>query len=647
MEAHRATASVPRGFPLRIPHAVRAVATSTWFLGFGVFALTWGGGIVSLTTPSIDISFHAGLNIAAQEGFDYGSQMVFTYGPLGFLKSYLAFFDDTARLAALYGIALQLALALSLVWALRRNFPLVVAIGLALIAAAFARGDESAIGIRDDAAVVILALVWCVAALAREPSPLARRIVLYGAGPFAAIELLAKLNTGILVLILATITLAAIPERRLRNLVTLAASFSVTALVLWFAAGQGLDDIVPYVRGSIEVIAGYSTGARLDWQVRDYDYWLGPLLMVGVAVVAWLATAGVPWKRRAPILGMLAIVGYSAGKGGYVAHDYYHMAVFYTTVLGICLVLPLPPGRAIRWLAGAVAVAVIAGAYTTRVPGYPLANPIDNLSSGASTVARLIDGDRLEREIAAERADEVADYGLDARTLSLLEGRPVHVDPSEIAAAWAYDLDWHPLPVFQAYGAWSEPLDRRNAEALASATDGPERILRQNLDALGRYPGYESPAAMLAMLCNFEALHTTETWQVLGRVPDRCGEPRPVGSVEGAWGQPIAIPEAPPGTVLFARARGTTDSGLGALVSLLTRSEPRQVQFDGGKPWVFITGTAEDGLILRAPPEIDFPAPYALAPNPGTVTFSVLGTPPEGPITLDLYAMPVAPAGRP
>ena len=88
------------------------------------------------------------------------------------------------------------------------------------------------------------------------------------------------------------------------------------------------------------------------------------------------------------------------------------------------------------------------------------------------------------------------------------------VDPSEVTVAWANDLDWRPLPVFQPYMAWTEDLDRRNAETMAS-DDGPQRILRQNLNALGRYPAFESPAAMIAMLCTFEALRTTEEWQVL------------------------------------------------------------------------------------------------------------------------------------
>ncbi len=627
----------------RVPTALRAAASSTWFLGFCVFALTWGGGIVALTTPSLDISLHAGLNLAAQRGFDHGSDVIFTYGPLGFLKSYELFFADTARLAASYGIALHFALATSLVWALRRNFPLAVALALALVTAMFARGDESGVGVRADAAVVILALTWCVAALSRDAPPIAIRVVVYAGGPFAAIELLGKLNTGIIVGCMVGLTVLAIDERRWRNLGTVAAGFVFAAAALWFAAGQGIDDVGPYLSSSLDVISGYTSGARLDWEVRAYDYWLGPVLVATVGALTWIATRGMDAKRRGAIGAIFAVVAYTGAKGGYISHDPYHMAVFYTTLLGMCLVLVWPPGAAVRWLTVAAAAAMIAAAFTTRVPGYPLSNPVENLVSGADTVARLVDSGRLEQAISDARAGAIAAYGLDPRTLALLEGRPVHIDPSETAVVWAHDLDWRPLPVFQPYVAWNASLDQRNADAVASAASGPRRILRQNIDALGRFPGYESPAAMLAMLCNFRALHTTDQWQVLGRVANRCGEPRALASARATYGAPIAIPPTPRGTVVFGRVTGVEDDGLRALASTLAWPEIRQVRFDGGRAWNFVTGTAEDGLIFGAPPEIDFPEPFALAPNAAEVTFLLDGQAAGDEITVDFYAMPVRP----
>ena len=122
MEAKPGTLPLPRTTRSPTLATVLSVVSSTWALGGLVFVVTWGGGFAEALTPSIDHSMHAGLQMASAQGLDYGPQLIFTYGPLGFLKSYLAFVEGPARLAALYGIALHLALSISLVWAIRRNF---------------------------------------------------------------------------------------------------------------------------------------------------------------------------------------------------------------------------------------------------------------------------------------------------------------------------------------------------------------------------------------------------------------------------------------------------------------------------------------------------------------------------------------------
>jgi hypothetical protein len=113
----------------------------------------------------------------------------------------------------------------------------------------------------------------------------------------------------------------------------------------------------------------------------------------------------------------------------------------------------------------------------------------------------------------------------------------------EATIAWAYpELGWKPLPVFQAYSAYTHSLDRANADAL-SAADGPERILAAWFSIDNRNPGWESPAAMLAMTCRYEEIGVYGGWQVLGRVADRCGPERPLASVVAVVGKAVAVPD--------------------------------------------------------------------------------------------------------
>jgi len=616
--------------------------SSTWVLGLIVFILTWGGGTVPPYPWSLDVSTYAGLSIATQHGLDFGGDIVFTYGPLGFLKTGLVFYPWLARLAALYAILLHLCLSLTLVYAARRTFPLLVAVAAALVAAVLIRGDVAAEAVRADAAVVVLAFIWCVIALSSRSPAWPRRLVIIAGGPVAAIEILAKLNIGLIVLALVAVTALVLEEERRRNLTILACGFGATLAGLWFATGQGIGDIGPYVRGSVQIISSYSTGARLEYGTRDYDYVVGPAVVLIVAGLAWVSTRSLATGRRAAILAMLALVGLTSLKSGLISHEVFHMATFYATMLGAALAFELPARLGMR-VAGAAAVAVIAAAgFTTSFDGYPLTDPVENIRNGGSTVLDVVVPGRLEDEIADARASLVSAYGLDDESLALLRHQRVHVEPSEVTAAWAYELDWSPLPIYQSYVAsWQPSLDRRNAEAMAS-DDGPQRILRQSSNPLGRYPGFDSPEATIEMLCHFTPLRTTEAWQVLGRVPDRCGEARPIGSTAAAYGEPIPVPRAGPGEVVFARVHGVQVSGLERLRALLYRADGRRVAFDDGSNFVFVPGTAADGLLVRAPKRADFPGAYALAPESETITF-IDESGGGGEITVEFYAMPVRP----
>jgi hypothetical protein len=147
---------------------------------------------------------------------------------------------------------------------------------------------------------------------------------------------------------------------------------------------------------------------------------------------------------------------------------------------------------------------------------------------------------------------------------------------------------------------------------------------------------------MLAMLCNFEAVATTEQWQVLERLPDRCGEPRPLGSIEGTYGTPFEVPPAPQGNVVFAQVDGIEVTGLERLRAALVRSRGRQVTFENDdRLYTFIAATAGDGLLLRASLDIDYPEPFRLAPNEDEVTFLYEGGPADKPLTINFFAMPV------
>ena len=167
-----------------------------------------------------------------------------------------------------------------------------------------------------------------------------------------------------------------------------------------------------------------------------------------------------------------------------------------------------------------------------------------------------------------------------------------------------------------------------------------------------RYGPWEAPETSLAMLCNFEALTTTSRYQVLGRVPDRCGEPRPIGSVQAGYDEPIEVPRPSRGHVVVATVEGVGPSRAERLRAVVYRGLQRGVTFEGERTYRIVPATAEGApLIVNSSPGVDFPAPFGLAPDTRTIMFHIEpGFGDSSVLDVEFSSLPVAPApggGRP
>jgi hypothetical protein len=627
---------------------------SSWVLGALVLALSWQKVFTS-PTFGLDPSWILALQMAAVERLHWGTEFIFNYGPLGFLRNPLVAHTWPAILSTIYLVVIRFALAVSVVHIIRRRFNLPIALPMAFVAVSLNPLDAS----------VPLAFVWCAVAVLEDPPSLAHRLVVFGGGALSGVELLVKLNEGLLIAAMCLVAVATMAGRRFRNLASFAFTLFISALVLWFAAGQGVANVDDFLIGSIQLIRGYSSALQLSgpaWAIAA-----GLLAWALAVAAAWLAGEGLVTTRRLALVVLVLGFGFLAWKEGFVRQGPGHMAIFFAWMLA--------PWIALRWrgreawtLAAFAAVAILYFApidfAATAIRGR--LQPIDNARSMVTDLRTVFDPGRRASERMSALTRMRSGYGLDRRTLSLLNGKTAAVLPWESAIAWAYGLDWRPLPVTPLNAVYASWLDRRNADALASHA-GPQRILRHVRQPLfralppfrspargglpfyatsvdGRYAPYDSPATTLAMLCHFRALRTTGRYQVLGRVADRCGEPRLLSSTRADYGQDVPVPE-PPGRheVVFTRVYGAAPAGVEAVRTFLYRPPLRFVVFDGIARYRVVPGLLSDGLILDAPRLSDFPKPFPLAPNARTVAIrkdpAILS--PDRELRFDFYAMRV------
>ncbi len=591
--------------------------------------------------------------MATHRGLDFGTQFILNGGPLEFVLHPMVLYPANAVASAVYLLLTQLALGVTLVWALRRSLPIVLAAPLAYVVLALDVNQY----VPAAEPILALAVIWSLVSLGDDPPPFVRPLLLYGGGIASAVALLVQFSDGFLIGFMCIVAVLAQPRDRARSAATFAGVFVLSLAVLWFATGQGIGNFDDYIRTAFEVVSQWSTALPIDVPAVD---WARPFAAVAIAatlLAVFLGTKGLPPLRRGAAFLLVAAFDFAAWKHSFVINTGSYAALFAW--------LMLMPWLAFRWRGPflGVALGALAGLI---VLFYPLSNkspselthPIARARDAADQLEMLLFPGPRERAREESRQFLRSFYRIDPKTLALLRDRSVLSYPWETAPIWAYGLDWAPQPIFP-YLAYTPYLDQLNAKTISSPT-GPEAILRHRPCGAIVRPSYvgceawnavgptflphEEPSATIAMLCNFEPVRTTPRLQVLYRVPDRCGKAHLIFSQTVDNFESSAIPSPPrDDEVVFARVHGLEPSGLERLRTLLYRATNRYEIFDGKYQYRVVPGTMADGVILRVPPALNFQPPFPVTPNEATISFDTnpgLGAS-SGPYKIEYFAMPV------
>ena len=576
-----------------------------------------------MNPPSVglDSSWNGGLAMAVEDGLRWGSQIVFTYGPLGFLNGTGVWYSDLGVLAFIYGAGLYIAFCIAMVWALRRALPALAAVAIAfLIVTVLPLVEQS----------IVLGALVAMGALARERSQRAVYLLIVAGASFAAVEVLIKFSAGPVIAVFFLIALIGLRAHWWQVALYLGL-LTVEVLALWLIMGQSLGEVPNFLRNTYEIVSGFSPAMITS---TDVPAWQVTAATAAAAVTA-LGLVGASsqggyrdGRARWAAVALMALAAFTVFKEGVVRTDAGHLSLFFSTACVLWIAIPWTRARW-YWLLAGVGIIVAIG-WPVRPEGQTNnLDPIANVKQAVEQARTLFSGSRRQRLIDDGRESMHSIYKLEPRILAALRGHSVTVEPWEIGVAWAYRLDWDPLPVFQNYSAYTARLDRINSEALLAA-GGPERLLRENVGVVypefptrtidNRFPGWDPPEQARTALCNFKLIEATERWQVLAPVTNRCGPPRPLGTVAAEPGEAVEVPEPGPREVVWVRIGGVEIAGLERLASLLAHPRTRHAVLNGGeRSYRLIPGTAEDGLLLRGSPGIGGEGAFAQIPQARTI----------------------------
>ncbi|MBK7644791.1 MAG: hypothetical protein IPJ19_17410 [Planctomycetes bacterium] len=325
---------------------------------------------------------------------------------------------------------------------------------------------------------------------------------------------------------------------------------------LWFLAGQGLANILPYLRSSWEIASVYSEAQSSSALATSWrPIALTTLALCTVAVLAWSRSAARPRGRSALALGFLFLF-FCAWKTGFVrAAD--HVPFFFAFAAPAALLLPAP--QVGPWLLRSGFSGLRLCAFLLACVGLVRSDPsqrgalvlFDDVHQGCyqgyAGLEALLDPAQLEARLEAELESQRASLRLPAvqqrvgqASIDLLGFRQ--------GLLMLQRMNWTPRPAFQGYITFTPWIQRRNAEFLA-APRAPRYLLARIESIDGRWPMADDAQAHEVVCRDYAPVLSEGRYVLL----ERRAQPRPepacelVVERELRFGERLVLPPAQAG----------------------------------------------------------------------------------------------------
>lgn len=518
----------------------------------------------------VDESWRAFLTWAFEHGKQFGTEVIFTYGPWGFLA------EPRGTVSVyLWQVLGRLVLAAG------------ASSGIALLGASWIR--SAAARWTWAAAIVVLAepstLIPVLLFLATMPSPDKFRwkmptvmLIACAAGLAACTKFTCFLLVAALLPLMA----------RRKGLVTVASTCGASFLLFWLVAGQRVSNLPAFVKQSMELSRGYGS-AMVNG--RPWIELLLALLVCGLPLLQFASQIAPPVNlEKLGRLGWLAALELMTFRHGLIRNDDQHWYMALLTLgipIGI-LLIALPGGTAGVW-----------------PPHWRAVYSILLLGGFAGTLS--LTGD-VVRQRTAVFLESLRLYPAYSRVLPSLRLRPravpagadsVDVFSDELSYAIQKGLPLRNRPAMQAYVACTASLCEKNAAFL----EGPSapRTVYFHFDTVdNRYPTMEDSLAWRSLLTHYAPSAVADGYLVLKHRERPSGwELRPLMDRSIRTEETLEIPAVSGGLVWAELHVERTLTG--ALLDFLYRKEKMVLRVETARrslDFRLLDETAAGGFLL-------------------------------------------------
>lgn len=505
-------------------------------VGFALLLwLTRFSPIEAPATPELDASWAQALGYALVHGMQFGVDVVFTYGPLGWFAH--SAWEPTLEPWKLwfFEVAFRLALTGFFVHALTRVRGAIEKLLFALVLLVPDPGIEA----YYFAAVAVLG-AWL---LERDRRALATFPVWLLLAIVACIKFTYMVAAGCAAACVVARLLAARERRKALEQALLGAA---ALLLVWCACRQAPWNLVPYVVRSWTMAQGYADAMGHEPAPLQVPIAVASLAL-GLASVAVVARTRAELATRGALF---ALVGFLAFKGGLVMAGTTALTCFGFASLAPQVFVTRDAASSARTRAGAV---LRVAACVLALWGYqrcqdlspfgaqrPFAAWNERLAFGFDGLTRWdihrAEHVSLRRALAEEHALPLVRETVGSESIDVL--------PYEIGQVLLNDLAWRPRPVIQSYAAYTPALLELNAEHFRGER-APKYVLLRAGTIDHRLPGADDAGALEVIVERYRIVLAERSWLLLARRDEPAPPRRARETVFAArvrFGEDLALP---------------------------------------------------------------------------------------------------------
>jgi hypothetical protein len=503
---------------------------------FGLFVLLWLA-LIRLPMrdfrPDSESSWQGVLSYFAFKRLQFGKDVIFTYGPLGYITT------DTYS-GYLLGSRVVFELLLKGVFAL---LMVVLALRLRPVLRSCLIVNVAFFAPTSLDAVYLFAIVLSACyAIESQLSPL----LALGMGVLFAVVSLTKFTFFLLCAAsLLTVTVYALTRRKWLRATVLVATYLVCVGSLWCLTGQHLSGVLPFLRGACEVASGYAEAMSINppwlW------FWISwGALLLGGSLLIGLACASKEKDRDLAILLVLGAGLFLAWKEGVVRADPSHLYSLFAFLLFVepaAWAVFRPPARHRRLLVGITLIA-LGAPYVLLFLFRP--DLLEALTSDTSariirTVTAFVHPSDFRATLDGTLSRIKQENALPGMK-RVIGQESVDVFGHEQAIALLNDLNYQPRPVFQGYSTYTPFLVARNRDFYLGPT-APAFVIFKYQTIDDRLAAEDDAGALEVILRNYQPIGT-ENEYLLWKRKVKSSPPAPhrlLREGTASWGDPLPL----------------------------------------------------------------------------------------------------------